>query len=163
MAHDVLAIDLEELKRIAMTDPVYTKLLNKVKIKSFMKTSAMEDPDIRPFNVGDRLSICDNLLMYTFEEQIPRLVIPLKLQKRVQRKLHAAHQGASTILSRARQTVCKCIEEETGNCKQCYENATSQSKLPLLPSPIPQYPMQFVDICLPINRMGRISFLLLYN
>ena len=100
IAEDVLAMDLDELTRVASTDPLYNKLLNKIKSNTFAKTSALEDPDVRPFfNVRDRCSLYNNLIMYTFDDHTPRIVIPLKLQERVIKHLHAAHQGVTTILS----------------------------------------------------------------
>ena len=58
IAEDVLAMDLDELTRVASTDPLYNKLLNKIKSNTFAKTSALADPDVRPFfNVRDRICI----------------------------------------------------------------------------------------------------------
>ena len=150
MADDVLTMNLDELTQIALRDPVYNKLLNKFKNKSFAHTTATGDPDIRSyFNVRDRLNVVDNLILYTFEEYNPRIVIPPSLQGRVCKKLHAAHQGVSTIMTHARQTVYwpgieRSLEQETNNCQQCCYNAKSHNKEPFIPSLIPQYPMQLV-------------------
>ena len=147
---DIIAVDVNELLRVAMVDSTYTKLIMKIKNKSFCKTAAMEDPELRPyFNIRDRLNICDNLIMYTYEDHIPRLLIPSKLRLGVLRNLHAAHQGLSTAMSRVRQTVYwpgieKELQNEMSNCKHCIENAKSQTKEPLITSPIPEYPMQQV-------------------
>ena len=74
--------------------------------RTYAHTTATEDPDIRSyFNVRDRLNVVDNLILYTFEDHIPRIVIPPHLQERVSKKLHAAHPGVPTIMTRARQTV----------------------------------------------------------
>ena len=147
---DVLATSLDELMQVALIDPIYVKLLSKIKNNSFCKTSASEDPDIRPyFNIRDRLSICDNVIMYTYEDRVPRLLIPHELRKRVLKNLHSAHQGLSATMSRARQTVYwpgleKSLQREIDACKDCVKNAKSQSKEPLLASPVPEYPMQYV-------------------
>ena len=147
---DIIAVDVKELLKVAMQDTTYTKLLSKIKNKSFRKTTSQEDPELRPyFNVRDRLSICDDLITYTFEDNAPRLLIPEQLRLGIIRNLHAAHQGLTTAMSRVRQTVYwpsidKDLQKEMGNCKHCIENAKSQSKEPLITSPIPEYPMQQV-------------------
>ncbi len=147
---DIIAVDVHELLKVAMQDSTYNKLLTKIRNKSFCKTAALEDPELRPyFNVRDRLTICDDLIMYTYEDRIPRLLIPSKLRLGILRNLHAAHQGLSTAMSRARQTVYwpgidKDLQREMGSCKHCIENAKSLTKEPLVTSPIPEYPMQQV-------------------
>ena len=74
---EIIAIDIDELLRVSLMDPTYVKLIQKIRCNTFCKTSSLEDPEIRPyFNVRDRLNICDNLIMYTFEDHTPRLLIP---------------------------------------------------------------------------------------
>ena len=95
------------------------------------------------------MSVVDDLLMYSFEGEDMRLVIPSTLQAKVTKNLHSAHQGSDAILKRARQCVYwpgmgRDIVQSCASCKICATNAPSQTKENLLPSPIPQYPFQHV-------------------
>ena len=92
-----------------------------------LEVQQKEDSDIRQyFNVRYRLGICNDIILYTFEDRAPRIVIPNCLQDSVRYNLHAAHQGLSTIMLRVRETVYwsdmeKSIQSITEKCQQCRE------------------------------------------
>ena len=81
-------------------------LLEKVNTGTFATTQICENPEIREFfNVRDRLSVIDGLLIYTFEDKQPRIVIPTKLRPSILDHLHKANQGSTSMFGRARAAV----------------------------------------------------------
>ena len=152
---DVLAITVENVKQAALTDPQYQLRLQKVAHKTFAFSRSNETDCIKEYyNVKDRLSIIDNLIMYTFESNSPRLVIPKSLREKIIYNLHAAHQGQESILARARNAVywpgvTRDIEISCKTCQICQRNAPSQHKEPMLYTLPPSYPFQqvVVDLC----------------
>ena len=149
-ADDVIATDIQHVRSAAASDDQYSKLLTKVSTNGFAGSRAQEESAVRDFyNVRDRLCIVDGLLMYGFEERDLRLVIPRSLRQQVLRNLHAAHQGTTSMLSRARQSVYwpgmdQAIQEHTARCDLCQQNAPSQQREPLITSPPPEFPFQQV-------------------
>ena len=143
-----LAITDTDLRDAAECDTQYQKVLSKVRTGGFADTSPLEEPDVREFfNVRDRLSVIDGQLMYNFEGKHPRVVIPKLLRSQVVLNLHAANQGATSILARARHDVYwpgldRDINAQVSSCKACREIAPTQQKEPLITSPVPQYPFQ---------------------
>ena len=147
---DVIAMDLAQIKDATQLDEQYQLLLEKVSSDSFAATRAQEDPQVREFfNVRERLCIVDGLLMYSVDGKELRLVIPRDLRQQIVRNLHAAHQGASSMLARARQAIYwpgldHDVQDHTRHCEQCRRHAPSQQREPLLPSPVPDHPFQQV-------------------
>ena len=87
--------------------------------------------------------------MYGFENQPLRIVIPRNLRKEITRNLHSAHQGITSLLSRARKSVYwpgldRDIKVHTDTCTTCQKISPSQMQEPLIPSEIPEYPFQRV-------------------
>lgn len=142
--------DMKNIKEVGKNDPSYMKLQAKIHNRTFSKSLSEEDVDIRPFfNVKDRLTICNDVIFYTFDSHTPRVVIPNTLRKQILQNLMAAHQGQTNILSRVRNTVYwpgidKDVAEACAQCKDCKESAPSQSEEPYIMSPVPEYPMQQV-------------------
>ena len=149
-SEDVIAMDPQHVKNAAQSDEQYQLLSQKVSSDSFAATRAQEDPLVRDFfNVRDRLCIVDDLLMYSVDEKDLRLVIPRKLRRQIISNLHAAHQGSSSMLARARQVVYwpgleHDVQDHARHCEQCRRHAPSQQREPLLLSPAPDYPFQQV-------------------
>ena len=78
-----------------------------------------------------------------------RIIVPQKQRESVLKTFHAAHQGEKGILRRARQTVYwpgldNDVRRICAGCKQCIENAPSNTKEELIISPVPEYPFQDV-------------------
>ena len=70
--------------------------------------------------------------MYWFEDKEPQIIIPQCLRKKIIENLHAANQGATALLSKARQVVYwQLMDEDITNhvnhCQECCFNAPSQS------------------------------------
>ena len=86
-----------------------------------------------------------------------RVVVPRSLRDKVHRILHSAHQGVSSIESRARYIVfwpgmTNDIRAVREHCSACNRNrsAPSQAATPAIPSPVPSTPFEsiFADFCL---------------
>ena len=112
-----------------MKDPQHQLLIQKVTQGSFAKSQAEEEPAIREyFNMRNRLTIIDDLLVYNF---------------------HGAHQGTDSILSRVRRSdywpaIDKAVEESCKRCDTCLTMMPSQHKKQLICTPPPDYPFQRV-------------------
>ena len=86
--------------------------------------------------------------MYGSNEKHLRLVIPKTLRKQALINLHAANQGATQMLARARQVIYwpgmdRDITIHVNSCNTCREMSPSLSKEPLIHSPIAEYPFQY--------------------
>ena len=63
-----LSVTLQMLKEESINDEQYQKLRGKVESRSFAPSLSLEEPSIKEFyNVRDRLTVIDNLIMYAFE------------------------------------------------------------------------------------------------
>ncbi len=98
--NSILAVTEATVRQAINEDDQYRKVLSKVVDNNFARIYSREDADIKDYhNVKDRLNIINGLLMYTFEDRIPRLVIPKPLRKQIIENFHAANQGATSILT----------------------------------------------------------------
>ena len=78
-----------------------------------------------------------------------RIVIPPSLRQDCLTALHAAHQGTSSMISRAETSIfwpgiTKDIHEKRANCEHCNRIAPSQAAMPPTPPIISAYPFQCV-------------------
>ena len=92
----------------------------------------------------DDLSTIDGVVMYK-----QRIIIPPSLRNHILATLHSAHQGRSSMLSRAEGTIfwpgiTNDISELRNACHVCNQNAPSQPSAPPTPLVIPAYPFQCV-------------------
>ena len=88
----------------------------------------------------------DGVIMYK-----NHIIIPPKLRKDILSSLHAAHQGISTMTSRAENSVfwpglTKCIKSLRDTCSDCNRIAPSQPSAPPTPPMIPAYPFQCICV-----------------
>ena len=107
--------------------------------------------------VRDRLSLMDGLVMMA-----DRVVIPAIHRKSVLNALHAAHQGASSMIARAQRAVYwpgvdADIRNKRYTCQTCNETAPSNAKEPLRMTMPSTYPYQ--QICLDFFHMGHHTYL----
>ena len=143
-----LLVSWDSLKDHCKADSDYQFLVSKIKNKTFAETFTLEDPRVKEFfNVRERLSIVDDVVMYAYEGNDLRAVIPKKLRHQMVTNIHAAHQGTTSILSRARQTMYwpgmdRDINRHSERCKDCQGAAPSNTKEPMIPTEIPEYPFQ---------------------
>ncbi|XP_060073014.1 uncharacterized protein LOC132552840 [Ylistrum balloti] len=92
----------------------------------------------------NNLSTIDGVIIYK-----DRIVIPPSLRTDVLTALHSAHQGTSSMMSRAETSVfwpgiCNDITKLRNSCNHCNRNAPSQPSAPPTPSVYPLYPFQCV-------------------
>ena len=136
------------LKEHCKIDDDYQFLVSKIRNKTFSDTFTLEDPRVKEFfNVRERLSIVDDVVMYAYEGNELRTVIPKKLRHQMIENIHAAHQGATSILCRAREIMYwpgmdRDIKKHCERCADCQAAAPSNRKESLIPTDIPEYPFQ---------------------
>ena len=142
-----ISVSIPKLKEYSGQDQEYQELFKKVQ-HGFYEFKMMECPVGKQyFHVKNKLSIVDDLIMYSHDGRNNRFLIPRKLRGAVMETLHSAHQGTDGALRRARETVfwpgiTNTITQICNSCRQCIENSRSLSKEPLITSPVPAYPFQ---------------------
>ena len=90
-----------------------------------------------------------------------RTIIPTNLRQEVLDTLHAAHQGTSSMILRASDSVywpgfVKDIEQRRRQCFTCHKIAPSQAKLPPVDPVVPDYPFQ--HICMDYFQLNGKSY-----
>ena len=149
-ATHMISTTLDTFIEHASTDKQYQKLLEKIRNNSFAASFTLEEPLVKEFyKIRDRLRITNELITYTFETNSERLVVPKQLRQQIIKHLHAANQGSTSMLARARRLyywpgMDRDVESHVMSCSQCRENAPSQKKEPLIATPPPEYPFQSV-------------------
>jgi len=103
------------------------------------------------------LNVVDGVVLYN-----DRIVVPCSLRKRVLENLHSAHQGITSMTSRAMATVfwpgiTAGIESARDSCRTCHRNAPSQAKLPPVEPKIPKVPFEM--ICSDYFKLGGYWYL----
>ncbi|GAB1597479.1 hypothetical protein Ahia01_000965400, partial [Argonauta hians] len=99
--------------------------------------------DLKPYlKVRDNLSTIDGVALYK-----DRVVVPPSLRHEVLSTLHSAHQGTSSMISRAEASVfwpgiVNDIHNMRLTCSHCNRNAPSNPKAPPTPPTNPKYPFQ---------------------
>ena len=92
----------------------------------------------------DSLRCSEGVIMYK-----DRIVIPSSLRKQIVQNLHSAHQGVSSMHSRAQTIVywpglAADLEGARDACRSCHRNAPSHAKLPPTAPEIPTTPFQMI-------------------
>ena len=105
--------------------------------------------DMRPelkdyFRFRDSMTTFEGIILYN-----ERVVIPPSLRSEVLAVLHAAHQGSSSMISRAEAAVfwpgiISDVHNTRLECTHCNRNAPSNPSAPPKPTPDPAYPFQLV-------------------
>ena len=90
----------------------------------------------------DSLYISDGVVLYQ-----DRAVIPSSLRRTILEGLHSAHQGVSSMQSRAQSIVfwpgmTLDIQETRSKCRECNRNAPSQAPMPSIQSTPPLTPFE---------------------
>ena len=143
---DIGVMTIDTIREAIVEDDSYTKLAQCVE-NGFPRTRHKTNPGIREFwNVRDRLSTDNGVVLLD-----SRIVIPIALRRRVLKCLHMAHQGCTGMESRAQASVYwpgmnASIRQVREVCRTCTIRAPSQSREPLVLSPVPDWPFQ--NICM---------------
>lgn len=96
------------------------------------------------YEIRAHLSTTDRLLLYN-----DRIYIPQALQQYVLTKVHQGHPGITKSRERAKAGVfwigiSQDIEDFVNNCEHCQEQQRTQTKLPLVSTPLPDRPWQHI-------------------
>lgn len=88
------------------------------------------------------LTVVNNIVMYQ-----DRIVVPPSLRERVLSNLHSAHQGVSSMNSRARACIfwpgiTAEIDKARESCRPCHRNAPSQARPPPVEPSTPKVPFE---------------------
>ena len=113
------------------------------------------------YKVRNELSEKDGVVSYK-----KRVIVPGHLRVQVLDVLHAAHQGCSSMETRAAQSVWwpsmkEHIEKKRAACQCCTQAAPSQPALPPVPPPSPEYPMQ--QICSDIAHYAGQTYIVIVD
>ena len=128
----------------------------------FPESNAEIPKDLRAyFPLREQLSTVDGVIIYN-----DRVVVPPSLRPNVIATLHAAHQGVSTMISRAESSVfwpgiTKDIHEVRERCHHCNRNAPSNPGIPPAPPILPDYPFQCV--CADFFTNKGVSYLVIVD
>ena len=132
-------------------------------IESGFPNSPEEMPvELRSYHrFRDHMSSSDGLCLYK-----NRVVIPAALRPEALRFLHAAHQGQSSMISRAEQCIfwpgiTQSIKEVRDSCMKCHKTSPSNPDLPPHPPTVPVYPFQ--RICCDYFSYRGIPYLIIVD
>ena len=138
------AITWERIRSESGTDATIQALIGLIN-NGFPATKKDLLPQVRPFwEARDHLYVSDGVVLYK-----DRIVVPFSLRHRIIENLHSAHQGVSSMFSRAQAVVfwpgmTAEIEEARNQCRTCHRNAPSQAKLPPTAPKLPTTPFQMI-------------------
>ena len=122
-----------------------TRLLSSMVTSGFPSTRSETPPEIAQYwDYRHGLNVMDGVILYN-----DRIIIPSALRERVLLNLHSAHQGVTSMSSRALATVfwpgiTASIEKARNNCRTCHRNAPSQAKLPPTEPSLPKVPFEMI-------------------
>ena len=142
--HDVRAVTWSDVRSATAGDPVMMCLLHTILegFPSEKKRLPIEIHNYFPFR--EDLSIVDGVVMFG-----DRIVVPPVLREPILETLHSAHQGTSSMTSRAQASVfwpgiTASILRKRQECTPCQQIAPSQPNPPPTPIIDPVYPFQQV-------------------
>ena len=139
----VQSITWQKVQEATSSDPEMLELLNTV--QAGFKYNAELAPHLKPYTRFKQfLTTVDGVVLYK-----NRIVIPPTLRAQILENLHSAHQGVSSMVSRADAAVfwpniISDIHSIRDRCFACNRNAPSQPSLPPTPPVLPEYPFQSI-------------------
>lgn len=145
----VKCITWPKIKLETLSDPIMLQLLNTVE-EGFCGKRKSLPADLKPYeSLKNSLTAVDGVILYK-----NRVVIPQALRERVIENLHSAHQGVSSMISRAQASVfwpgiTSDIHKVRDRCFHCNRIAPSQPAAPPTTPMLPEYPFQSIaaDYC----------------
>ena len=160
-ASPITATTWDLVRTATASDESLNELQNLIE-NGFPESNAEIPKDIRAyFPLREQLSTVDGVIIYN-----DRVVVPPSLRPNVIATLHAAHQGVSTMISRAESSVfwpgiTKDIHEVRERCYHCNRNAPSNPGIPPVPPILPDYPFQCV--CADFFTNQGVSYLVIVD
>ena len=97
------------------------------------------------YPLGDELAVCHGVLYKSH-----KVLIPVKLQSTMLKKLHYGHQGGESMNRRAREVMYwpgmqVAILQKSAKCLLCASYGSALPKEPMLSHEIPQGPWKFIS------------------
>ena len=143
--HDSTMVTIEQIQNTSKNDANLRNLIHTINTgfptcRNDLPTGIHEYWEVR-----DRLTVSKDVVLMD-----DRIVIPLTLRKYILQTLHSAHQGVSSMKSRANKAIYwpgmnASIQNKRYTCTACNEIAPSQPKEPMMQTPEPEWPFQ--QIC----------------
>ena len=110
------ALDVDFLAAVTKRDCNLQPLINMVRQQKWDQIKACYGPYF--YNVRDRLSVCNNVLLYD-----DRVVIPKQLKQIILDSIHLTHLGQGGMLEAAKHIwypyLHRAIVTAAQNCKEC--------------------------------------------
>ena len=135
---------LQEIKNESDNDEQF-QLLREVILQGWPESRRDCPPSIQEYwNHRDELSINDGIIL-----KCEKVLIPHSLRSKILDCIHQGHMGIEKCIRRARSSVfwpkiSSDITRLVSNCDICQTHRQSNTKEPLKPHPIPDYPWQAV-------------------
>jgi ribosomal protein L44E len=151
------AITWEMVQTESRNDQQLTTLAEQIALGFPAEKQHMPADIAEYWDVRNSLNVVKDVVLYN-----DRIVVPRSLRNRVIENLHSAHQGITSMTSRAMSTVfwpgiTSSIEKARQTCRTCHKNAPSQPKLPPIAPKIPTTPFQM--ICSDYFKLGAYWYL----
>ena len=138
------AITLDIVANYTISDPIMRNLLQIIE-EGFPPHAINMPEELRVYHkYRDSLSSRNGLVTYN-----DRVVIPIALRSEALKTLHAAHQGISSMNSRAKKCIfwpgiTNDIKKKRDSCLKCHRIAPSQPNAPPQQPTVPEYPFQLI-------------------
>lgn len=132
------------VKQAALKDGNMAELI-KIILTGFPESINELPTYLKPYHkIRDKLSVTDSVVLYN-----ERVVIPSSLRPLILENLHSAHQGVSSMISRAETCVywpgiTLDIERKRARCAPCNVMAPSNPSAQPTALPHPEYPFQMI-------------------
>ena len=142
--HTTHTVSWEQVQTATSSDDNMFLLLSTIE-DGIPKFKHQLPPPIREYHqFRKHLYSSDGVVIYK-----DRIVIPPSLRSSCLSALHAAHQGTSTMTSKAEASIfwpgiTNDIQATRANCSHCNRMAPSQAALPPTPPTLPEYPFQCI-------------------
>ena len=155
------AVTWDVIKSVSEKDPSIC-LLAKLVMDGFPSKKSDMPQEISEFwDYRNSLNVSDSVVLYN-----DRIIVPLSLRERVLGNLHSAHQGVTSMSSRALSTVfwpgiTAAIEAARVNCRTCDNNTPSQARLPPNEPELPKAP--FEKICADFFKLSGNHYLVIVD
>ena len=141
---NIVAVTLETVGEETLKDTKMMKLMSLIH-EGFPDKIEEIPTDMKEFHkFRDHLSVVQDLILYK-----NRIMIPYTLQYTILRNLHSAHQGVTSMISRAESSVfwpgiTNDIRKVREQCEECIKMAPSQPNAPPTPITYAAYPFQLI-------------------
>ena len=142
---DMYPSTLEEIKAATEADPTLSVLCE------FVAHGWPSDKSLVPTALHHYYPLRDELAVYHgVLYKSHKVLIPVKLQSTMLKKLHHGHQGGESIIRRAREVMYwpgmqVAILQESAKCSFCASFGSALPKEPMLSHEIPQGPWKFIS------------------